>query len=57
MAQSKFQHARIAGISTVVPKKEIRLIDEAEYYGGDLKKIQCMIKVASQAIFINGGRY
>jgi len=35
-----FHNIRIAGVHTVVPEQEIRLEDEAEYYGGNLKKIQ-----------------
>ncbi len=38
MAQSCFRHARISGISAVVPKGEVRLADELQYFGGDEKK-------------------
>lgn len=40
MAFSTFVHARISGISVVVPKREIRLEDELEYFGGSLKKVE-----------------
>ena len=40
MTQSVFHHVRIAGISAVVPEKEICLSDEAAYYENDLKKIE-----------------
>ena len=33
------ENVRIAGLRTVVPANEIRLEDEAEYYGGSTKKI------------------
>lgn len=39
MTQSVFKHVKISGISTIVPKKEICLEDEAEYYNNDMKKI------------------
>ena len=40
MAFSTFSHARISGISVVVPKREIRLEDELQYFGGSLKKVE-----------------
>lgn len=40
MAFSTFAHARISGISVVVPKREIRLEDELEYFDGSLKKVE-----------------
>lgn len=45
MALSKFEHVKITGISTVVPEKEINIYDEAEYYGGSIKKIDRMRKM------------
>lgn len=40
MAFCTFAHAQIRGISVVVPKQEIRLEDELEYFGGSLKKVE-----------------
>lgn len=40
MAYNTYSHSRIAGISVVVPKHEIRLEDELEYFGGSLKKVE-----------------
>lgn len=40
MPYNEFSHARITGISVVVPKNEIRLEDELEYFGGSLKKVE-----------------
>lgn len=40
MAYSIFHHAKITGINVVVPKDEIRLEDELEYFGGSLKKVE-----------------
>lgn len=40
MTQSVFHHVRIAGVSAVVPEKEICLSDEVQYYDNDLKKIE-----------------
>lgn len=45
----KFTHARIAGINVVVPKNEIRLEDELEYYGGNLKKIRRTTQIVGLA--------
>lgn len=45
MASSKFKHVKISGISTVVPSKEICIYDEAQYYGGNVKKIDRMRKM------------
>jgi 3-oxoacyl-[acyl-carrier-protein] synthase-3 len=45
MARSTFHHARISGISAVVPKEEIRLADELEFFGGDIKKAQRVTKM------------
>lgn len=36
------RNVRIAGLRAVVPEKEIRLEDEAEFYGGSLKKVARM---------------
>lgn len=40
MSFNSFSHSRITGISVVVPKHEIRLEDELEYFGGSLKKVE-----------------
>ena len=40
MAFNAFRHAKIAGVSVVVPRNEIRLEDELEYFGGSLKKVE-----------------
>lgn len=45
MALSKFEHVKVSGISVVVPEKEINIYDEAEYYGGSIKKIDRMRKM------------
>lgn len=45
MVLSKFEHVKISGISVVVPEKEINIYDEAEYYGGSIKKIDRMRKM------------
>ena len=36
------QHVRIAAIRAAVPTQEIRLEDEAAYYGGSMKKVSRM---------------
>lgn len=57
MAFSTFHHARIAGVSVVVPKKEIRLEDELQYFGGSLKKVErCkkMIGLGSRRVADDG---
>lgn len=38
----ELRNARIAGLRAAVPSNEIRLEDEAEYYGGSLKKVARM---------------
>ncbi len=45
MALSRFKHAKISGVSVVVPEKEINIYDEAEYYGNSVKKIDRMRKM------------
>jgi 3-oxoacyl-[acyl-carrier-protein] synthase-3 len=45
MAKNCFSHAVIRGISAVVPSREIRLEDELEYFGGDIKKARRMTKI------------
>lgn len=40
-----FSHAKIAAISVVVPKKEIRLEDELEFFDGNLKKVDRIRKM------------
>ncbi len=49
MSLSSFFHARISGISVVVPKREIRLEDELEYFGGSLKKVERVKKMIGLA--------
>ena len=45
MGLATFKHVKISGISVVVPEKEINIYDEAEYYGGSIKKIDRMRKM------------
>ena len=45
MTLSTFKHVKVSGISVVVPEKEINIYDEAEYYGGSIKKIDRMRKM------------
>lgn len=45
MVLSKFEHAKITGISAVVPEKEINIYDEAQYYDNSIKKIDRMRKM------------
>jgi len=45
MSLATFKHTKISGISVVVPEKEINIYDEAEYYGGSVKKIDRMRKM------------
>ncbi len=45
MTRSTFNHAKISGISAVVPSHEIRLEDELEYFGGDIKKARRVTKM------------
>ena len=40
MPFNSFSHAKISGLSVVVPKGEIRLEDELQYFGGSLKKVE-----------------
>lgn len=49
MAYSTFSHARISGISVVVPQREIRLEDELEFFGGSLKKVERTKKIIGLA--------
>ncbi len=44
MTFCKFNHVKISGLSVVVPEKEICIYDEAQYYGGDIRKIDRMRK-------------
>ena len=46
MSKNVFRHARISGISATVPKNEIRLQDELQFFGGDIKKAQRVTKMA-----------
>ncbi len=45
MAKNIFRHAKINGISAVVPQNEIRLQDELQFFGGDIKKAQRVTKM------------
>lgn len=57
MPYSTFSHAQICGISVVVPKNEIRLEDELQYFGGSLKKVERtkkMIGLACRRVADNG---
>lgn len=40
MPFNTFSHVKITGISAVVPKHEIRLEDELQYFDGSLKKVE-----------------
>ncbi|MDR0827313.1 MAG: ketoacyl-ACP synthase III [Desulfovibrio sp.] len=42
----EFSHVRLSAIASVVPAEEMRLVDEAAYYGGDLRKIDRIRKMA-----------
>ena len=46
MSKNIFRHAKISGISAVVPKNEIRLEDELQFFGGDIKKARRVTKMA-----------
>jgi 3-oxoacyl-[acyl-carrier-protein] synthase-3 len=46
VARNTFHHAKISGISAVVPPQEIRLEDELQYFDGDIKKAQRVTKMA-----------
>lgn len=41
----EFDNVRVSAISVVVPKDEICIYDEAEYYGGNIRKIDRMCKI------------
>lgn len=45
MAKSCFKNVKITGISAVVPKKEINIEDEIQYYDNNRKKIDRIIKM------------
>lgn len=45
MALSNFRHAKVTGISVVVPEKEINIYDEVKYYEGNIKKVDRMRKM------------
>lgn len=45
MARSQFLHAKISGMHTVVPRDEIRLADELQYFNGDSKKARRMTQI------------
>ena len=45
MTQVKFNHAKISGISVVVPENEINIYDEVQYYQNDIKKVDRMRKM------------
>ena len=40
-----FKHAKISGLSVVIPEKEICIYDEAQYYDNSIKKIDRMRKM------------
>lgn len=42
---SEFSHVKLSAISVVVPKNEINIYDEAQYYGNDVRKIDRMRKM------------
>lgn len=44
MPKSLFKNVKISGISTVVPSKELCLLDDKELYGGNEKKINRVVK-------------
>lgn len=44
MPKSSFKNVKISGISTVVPSKELCLLDDKELYGGNEKKINRVVK-------------
>lgn len=44
MVNSILNNVRISGISTVIPKKELSLLDDKSLYNGDEKKINRVIK-------------
>lgn len=46
MAQNCFSNVAVRGISAVVPPDEIRLEDELDYFGGEIKKARRMTKIA-----------
>ena len=45
MTLANFKHVKISAIETVVPKKEINIYDEVEYYGNSVKKVDRMRKM------------
>ena len=45
MSFSKFSYAKIAGISVVVPQKEINIYDEIAFYGNNKKKVDRLNKM------------
>lgn len=49
MPFNKYSHAKISGLSVVVPKNIIRLEDELEYFGGSLKKVERAKKIIGLA--------
>lgn len=50
MAYSCFSKIKIKGISTVIPKKEMSLLDDSNLYNGDKKKIE---RVINSSGFLN----
>ena len=46
MPKNVFRHAKVSGISAVVPQNEIRLEDELQFFGGDIKKARRVTKMA-----------
>lgn len=45
MSKTNFKHAKVSGITVVVPEKEINIYDEVHYYGNDVKKVDRMRKM------------
>jgi 3-oxoacyl-[acyl-carrier-protein] synthase-3 len=46
MTFSEFSHVRLKAVAAVVPRDEVRLEDEAAYYGNDLRKVERIKKMA-----------
>lgn len=45
MAQNIFNHAKVSGISVVIPKNEIRIEDEIQYFDNNIKKVERIKKM------------
>lgn len=46
MVLSKFKNVKITGVSAVAAPNEVNIYDEAQYYGGNIKKIDRLRKIA-----------